>query len=205
MKYLALLLLCGLLGCGANDAPRKQEFFLRSDGTIAKPSALAKTSDEPVVWAEPKCDPPNVRKAYIDKIVCDPPEKGILRHGDKAPTGIPNIQGQPFVGGTSATGQFYDIHTGGTFKIAEVVPQDVPAIKVPVKSYYVAEGCGMSESMICSNDAFVCSNNGTMVEGEDGMLSQKCVGGWEWSCKKGSGRILLTDVDGGLHCVKFTK
>jgi hypothetical protein len=30
-----------------------------------------------------------------------------------------------------------------------------------------------------------------------------CVPVDEWTCPKGSGRVLLEDVDGGRHCVKF--
>ena len=37
-------------------------------------------------------------------------------------------------------------------------------------------------------------------------ISRKdCMDANGWTCDKGSGRILLEDVDGGHHCVKFPK
>ena len=73
-------------------------------------------------------------------------------------------------------------------------PMDIPAIKVPVQQ------CVLPNSGMNVNSSFSC----TMTAGS----SCPC-GHYETiqedACPKGSGRVLLTDVDQGKHCVKFPK
>lgn len=73
-------------------------------------------------------------------------------------------------------------------------PMDVPAINVPVQQ------CVLPNSGMNVNSSFSC----TMTAGSS------CPCGHyetiqEATCPKGSGRVLLTDIDQGKHCILFPK
>jgi hypothetical protein len=68
-------------------------------------------------------------------------------------------------------------------------PMDIPAIKVPIKS--TLQPHSVCDAGVCFDGAMQCSHHGTYInDGKD-----TCSNGWEWSCKKGSGRVLLFDVE----------
>jgi hypothetical protein len=78
---------------------------------------------------------------------------------------------------------------------------DVPAITVPTASRLALSG--RCDEDTCVDGSMVCSHHGTLIK--ESAPPWKCENGWKYDCKKGSGRVLLFDVDGGAHCIKFPK
>jgi hypothetical protein len=77
---------------------------------------------------------------------------------------------------------------GGQYTIAPCTePMDVPATKRKPFLATRFHKCGVNETSTGGPDS--CFENYWVTD--------------DWTCKKGSGRILLEDVDGGHHCVKF--
>lgn len=76
---------------------------------------------------------------------------------------------------------------------------DVPATRTRTV-FYCGHGrsrCDFGEYTDPPGQSSVCSYDEAAKE-----LEKSC-GRLYWTCESGSGRVLLTDIDGGKHCVSF--
>jgi hypothetical protein len=71
------------------------------------------------------------------------------------------------------------------------VPIDVPAIHVAAKSEPATEANCNTESGVCFDGGWVCSNHGTAKWARN-ELRPKCSKGWRWGCADKT-RILMND------------